>query len=122
MCDSDAAMNASESSGHGLRLGCACVVSGSDEAVNLNFRFEKLDPGASVTFTWAYILRTADLVTAMAVLDLVTVVQPTTTVSGSAVAFSAAVTTAVDVAVFTVSNATMVRAQQCKLIFDSSNA
>ena len=37
----------------------------ADEAINLNFFFDFLDPGASVSFTWVYILRTEDLLTAM---------------------------------------------------------
>ncbi len=37
----------------------------ADEGINLNFWFDLLDPGASVSFTWVYILRTEDLMTAM---------------------------------------------------------
>ena len=37
----------------------------ADEGINLNFWFDLLDPGASVSFTWVYILRAEDLVTAM---------------------------------------------------------
>ncbi len=37
----------------------------ADEDLNLNFLFDSLDPGASVSFTWVYILRVEDLLTAM---------------------------------------------------------
>ena len=37
----------------------------ADEGINLNFWFDLLDPGASVSFTWVYILRVEDLMTAM---------------------------------------------------------
>jgi hypothetical protein len=37
----------------------------ADEAINLSFFFDFLDPGASVSFTWVYILRVEDLITAM---------------------------------------------------------
>lgn len=36
-----------------------------DEAINLNFLFDFLDPGASVSFSFVYILNVADLLTAM---------------------------------------------------------
>ncbi len=62
-----------------------------DEGINLNFLFPTLDPGASVQFTWVYILRTSDLLTAMNQINTVNMLSPTTTVSGSEVAFSARV-------------------------------
>ncbi len=36
-----------------------------DEAINLNFLFDFLDPGASVSFSFVYILNVEDLLTAM---------------------------------------------------------
>ena len=51
-------------------------------------RFDTLDPGASVTFSFAYILRKEDLLTALGVIDELTVLQPTDTVSGADAVFS----------------------------------
>ena len=63
----------------------------ADEGINLNFLFDVVESGGSVTFSWVYILRTSDLVTAMGDLGTVSIVQPSTTVSGSEVTFSAMV-------------------------------
>ena len=64
----------------------------ADEGMNLVYRFAQLDAGATVKFTWAYIMTVSDLVTAMSVVTAVTIVQPSTTVSGTSAAFSAIVT------------------------------
>ena len=73
----------------------------ADEGMNLVYRFAQLDAGATVKFTWAYIMSVSDLVTAMGVVAAVTIVQPSTTVSGTSATFSAIVTG-------TVSNVTFV--------------
>ena len=87
----------------------------ADEAINLNYLFDVLDAGASVTFTWAYILNMGDLLTAMNVLSVVSIVQPTTMASGTAAAFSAVVAAPATLVVFTISNATMVRGRSGSL-------
>jgi hypothetical protein len=79
-----------------------------DEAINLNFRFDSLDAGAAVSFTWVYILRRDDLVTALEAVSVVNVVQPTTVASGTSVAFSATVSLRASLVLFTVSNSTQV--------------
>ena len=73
----------------------------ADEGMNLVYRFAQLDAGATVKFTWAYIMTVNDLVTAMGLVTAVTIVQPSTTVSGTSAALSAVVTG-------TVSNVTFV--------------
>jgi hypothetical protein len=93
----------------------------ADEAINLNFRFDSLDAGASVSFTWAYILRLEDLVSAMDELSLVSVVQPTTVVSGAMVAFSATVAASASLVSFTVSNSTVVSHRLTVTFPDSMN-
>ena len=80
----------------------------ADEAINLNYLFPVLDAGASVSFTWAYILNLDDLATAMDIVSSVRIVQPTTTASGAFAVFSATVTGAVSSVTFTLSNSTKV--------------
>ena len=81
----------------------------NDQAINLNYLFPQLDPGASLKFTWAYILNLDDLATAMTVVSSVVIIQPTTTVSGASSVFSASVSTPVSSVLFTISNASTVR-------------
>jgi hypothetical protein len=52
------------------------------QAINMVFTFDVLEPGASVTFTWAYILNLDDIVSTLDILYTVAVIQPTTTASG----------------------------------------
>ena len=80
----------------------------NDQAINLNYLFPQLDPGASLKFTWAYILNLGDLATAMAVVSSVVIIQPTTIVSGASAAFSVSVTTAVSSVTFTITNVSTV--------------
>jgi hypothetical protein len=61
----------------------------ADEGINMVVRFNTLDPGASVSFTWAYILSALDLVSALTAIKTITIVQPTDTASGSACIFGA---------------------------------
>ncbi len=60
-----------------------------DEGINMVLRFPTLDPGASITFSWAYILNQADLLPALNSIASVTIVQPTDTASGRSCTFSA---------------------------------
>ena len=61
----------------------------ADEGINVVFKFDKLDPGASTTFSWAYVLNEADLIKAMRSISDIKIVQPSDTVSGTAASFSA---------------------------------
>ena len=61
----------------------------ADEAVNMVMRFPTLDAGASVTFTWAYVLNQADLLPALNSIATITIVNPTNTASGKTCIFSA---------------------------------
>jgi hypothetical protein len=63
----------------------------ADESLNLVFRFDSLDAGSAVTFTWAYILNAADLIPALTSLDMVVIEQPASVVSGTSAVFSAQV-------------------------------
>jgi len=42
----------------------------ADEAINLAFKFPRIVPGTTVTFTWAYVLGEADLQEAMGRIDI----------------------------------------------------
>ena len=79
-----------------------------DAALTLDYLFPQLDAGASVTFTWSYILTVDTLNTALSTINSLTITQPTTTVSGNSVVFCA-VTAVVALSVtFTITNATTV--------------
>mgnify|MGYP006087829613 FL=1 len=60
----------------------------ADEGINLAFRFDELEAGASVSFSFAYVLSEADLEAAMASINALTVTQPTDTVGGVSVLFA----------------------------------
>ena len=92
----------------------------ADEAINLNYLFPVLDAGASVSFTWAYILNLDDLATAMDIVSSVRIVQPTTTASGASAAFSATVTGAVSSVTFTLSNSSMVGTARSRWLWEVS--
>jgi hypothetical protein len=64
----------------------------ADEAIHLVFKYLALAPGETVQLSYAYVLRTADLYTAMAGLSTVTITQPTTDVSGTSARISVAIT------------------------------
>jgi hypothetical protein len=57
----------------------------ADAGINLGFNFPELDAGASVTFSFAYVLDEADLDKAMGSINELIMTQPTGTVGGSAV-------------------------------------
>lgn len=63
-------------------------------------RFDTLDAGASVTFTWAYVLSAGDLLPALNAIRSITIIQPTDTASGTAAVFSANVDGAATLVVF----------------------
>ena len=53
-----------------------------DEAVNLMFKFPPIDPGATVSFNWVYVLDENDLQKATVGIESVQILQPTETASG----------------------------------------
>ena len=80
-----------------------------DESINLDYLFPQLDAGASVSLSWAYMLTAADLVTGLTTMSSVTITQPSTTGSGSSVAFGAVVSFVASSVTFSVMNGTSVR-------------
>ena len=54
----------------------------ADAGINLGFNFPELDVGASVTFSFAYVLDEADLDKAMSSINQLIMTQPTGTVGG----------------------------------------
>ena len=61
----------------------------ADEGINMVMRFPTLDAGASVTFSWAYVLNQADLLPALNSIATIAIIQPTNTASGATCIFSA---------------------------------
>ena len=68
----------------------------ADEGINIVFKFDTIDPGASTTFSWAYVLNEGDLIRAMKNINEIKIVQPADTVSGSAATFAAELAAPVD--------------------------
>ncbi|GMI00407.1 hypothetical protein TrST_g13361 [Triparma strigata] len=61
----------------------------ADEAINLMFKYDTIEPGATVQFNYAYVLGASDLTPAMQDLEYVTILSPTDIVSGNYVLFTA---------------------------------
>lgn len=60
----------------------------ADEGLNLVVKVPRIDPGASATFAWAYVMNQDDLILAMRSIQNLRIVQPSDTVSGSAASFA----------------------------------
>ena len=73
----------------------------ADQGINLVFRFPRIDPGASISFTWVYVLDESDLQKAIMGIEAVTILQPSAAASGM-VLFSASVISKIKTVIFTV--------------------
>jgi len=60
----------------------------ADEAIQVMFQYDSIEPGATVQFNYAYVLGQDDLRTAMSELEYVTITQPTDIASGNNVLFA----------------------------------
>ena len=66
----------------------------ADEAIHLVFKYPSISPGETVQFSYAYVLKAADLDQAMAGIATVTVTQPTSDMTGRFVTVAARVSNA----------------------------
>jgi len=73
----------------------------ADEAINLDFKFPRIDAGATATFSWAYVLGEDDLQEAMGRITQIAILQPSSEASGE-ILFSAAVVNTVATVTFVV--------------------
>jgi hypothetical protein len=64
----------------------------ADEAIHLVFKYPSIAPGEAVQFSYAYVLKSSDLVEAMAGISSLIITQPTSDMSGTAVRVLAKVT------------------------------
>jgi hypothetical protein len=64
----------------------------ADQAIHLVFKYPSIAPGETVHFSYAYVLKSSDLVEAMAGISSLIITQPTSDMSGTAVRVLAKVT------------------------------